>query len=76
MKLFDVANQYIEESDWKVLSALKFCLLALGMLIGMFLPEKSKKTAIAICAVVFGVTYVPLMYKFFKIACQDEEEEA
>ena len=30
-KFFDYADQYIQESDWKVLAALKLCLLSLGI---------------------------------------------
>ncbi|MCQ2442669.1 MAG: permease of phosphate ABC transporter [Oscillospiraceae bacterium] len=71
MKLFDYANQYIEESDWKIFAILKFCLVALGILIGLLIGEKGcekGKKAVAICSgVVFVVTYVVLMTKFFKL---------
>ena len=63
MKLFDAANQYCRESDWKTLAMLKFCLLSLGMAIGVLLPEGIKTAALAVCAVVFIVTYIPLMRK-------------
>ena len=63
MKLFDAANQYCRESDWKTLAMLKFCLLSLGMAIGVLLPEEIKTAALAVCAVVFVVTYIPLMRK-------------
>ena len=31
-KLFEVANRYIETSDWKIIAVLKFCLISLGMI--------------------------------------------
>ena len=63
MKLFDAANQYCRESDWKTLAMLKFCLLALGIAVGVLLPEGIKTPVLAVCAVVFVVTYIPLMRK-------------
>lgn len=66
-KLFGYAEEYIEQSDWKTLAALKFCLASLGMLIGIALPQKCRKCAKIIASVVFAVTYVPLMAKFFRI---------
>ena len=48
MKLFDAANQYCRESDWKTLAMLKFCLLSLGMAIGVLLPEGIKTAALAV----------------------------
>ncbi len=39
-KLFAAADRYIQHSDWKTIAALKFCLLALGVLAGMAVPAK------------------------------------
>ena len=36
--LFRAADRYIEESDWKVLAVLKFCLISLGVLLGCKVP--------------------------------------
>jgi len=67
-RLFEIADQYLRESDWKTISMLKFCLLSLGMIIGMLLPDNMIKPAIAVCAVVFALTYIPLMTKLIRIA--------
>lgn len=71
MKLFDYADQYIKESDWKDLALIKFCLCAMGILIGLGLSEKlverGKKIAALCAGIVFLLTYIPLMTKFFKI---------
>ena len=41
-KLIRCANQYIWESDWKTIGLLKFCLLSLGICVGMAGPEERK----------------------------------
>ena len=67
MKLFDAANQYCKESDWKTLAMIKFCLCSMDVIIGVLLPQSVKTAALTIAAVVFVVTYVPLMIKLFKV---------
>ena len=66
-KLFGYADAYIKQSDWKDLALLKFCLAAIGTLVGISLPSKSKKPAALIAGSVFIATYIPLMAKFFRI---------
>lgn len=73
MKMFETADRYCKESSWKTLALLKFCLFAMGMLIGMRVPEKHKKAAGAVCGGIFVLTYVPLMKKFFDV-CREEKE--
>ena len=65
--LFDAANRYVETSDWKVIAVLKFCLIALGMMAGMLIRPKHKKAVFSGTLGVFLVTYIPLMYKFYKV---------
>ncbi len=65
--LFTYADEYIKESDWKDLAMIKFCLFSIGILAGMRIPGKNKGRAGAIAAVVFAVTYIPLMAKFFSV---------
>lgn len=67
MKLFDRANRYCTESNWKTLAALKFCLFSLGIIVGVLLPEGCKIPVLVVFGIVFLVTYVPLMAKFVKI---------
>lgn len=66
-KLFIYADEYIKQSDWKDLAMLKFCLAAIGVLIGISLPTKSKKYVFGIAGGIFLITYIPLMAKFFRI---------
>ena len=51
---------------------LKFCLFAMGVIAGMQIPEKNRKQAGAIAAVVFVATYIPLMAKFFSVITERE----
>lgn len=74
-KLFAYADEYIQQSSWKDLAMLKFCLAAIGVIIGLSVPKKHRKPALYTAAAVFAVTYVPLMDKFFRIVLGKPEEE-
>ena len=66
-KLFGYADAYIKESTWKDLALIKFCLAAIGLLIGLEIPQEKKKPTAIAAMLVFIVTYVPLMTKFFRV---------
>ena len=75
MKYFlDLGNRYMQESDWKDLSLLKFCLFAMGLLIGTQVTEKYKKPVIGVSLGVFIATYILLMLKLFKIMSKKESD--
>lgn len=66
-RVFDSANEYLRQSDWKDLAVLKLCLLSIGLLAGMEVPERARKgTRIATC-VLFTLTYIPAMGKYLAI---------
>ena len=73
-KLLDIANRYVEESDWKTIAALKFCLLSLGLLAGMSIPRRRRKPVRLFAAAAFTLTYFPLMAKLFRV--MDEMRES
>ena len=81
-KLFVIADRYIENSDWKVIAVLKFCLISLGLILGMQIREDHKKKVIPAAAGIFFLTYVPLMAKFYRTMKEvrgeeeDQEKEA
>ena len=52
-KLLDWANGCIRRWDWKDVALLKFCMLALGVLVGLALPNRGRRLAKQICAEVF-----------------------
>lgn len=72
-KLFYYADKYIEESDWKDLAMIKFCLFSMGILAGIQIPKRSRQQAGWIAGVVFVATYIPLMAKFFSVISEKEE---
>lgn len=72
-RLFEYADRYIKEIDRKDIALLKLCLCAIGVLIGISIAPKHKKTVMAVAAVVFGFTYVPLMKKFIKIIIDENK---
>lgn len=65
--LFDSADWFLKESDWKDLALIKFCLFSMGVLVGTQLPEKYRKPAGIAATCVFSMTYGPLMLKYFGI---------
>ena len=67
-KLFDCADYYMGARDWKMLAALKFCLCSMGVLLGLSVPEKSKKGTKVLAGMIFLATYIPLMLDFFSFA--------
>ena len=67
-KLLEFGNRYAGESTWKDFALVKFCLFSMGLIAGIFVPEKHKKTAIGGAAAVFAATYIPLMTKVFRLA--------
>ncbi len=72
-KLFDYATEYAKQSTWKDFALIKFCLCAIGIIIGVLLPKTVTKPALIIAGVVFIITYIPLMVKFIKvIVCKKE----
>lgn len=74
-KLFESADRYLDRSDWKDLTLIKFCLCSMGIVIGASLPEKYRKPAVCGASGVFVLTYVPLMAKYFKTVKEMTEEK-
>ena len=67
-RLLELGNRYAANSDWKDFALTKFCLCAMGVMIGVNIPEKKKKYAMAAASGVFAATYIILMDKVFSIA--------
>ena len=63
-RLTDAANRYLKDCTWKDIAVLKFCLLALGVLLGIAVPARKKKASAWAASLVFLAAFVPLMAKF------------
>ena len=75
-KLLELGNQYAAESTWKDFALVKFCLCAMGVMIGTLLPEKHERKTIRIAGAVFLLTYIPLMAKVFRIILRSRQESS
>ena len=69
-RLLDCADRYIQSRDWKMLAFLKFCLCAMGVLLGLSVPGKHKRCTAASAFGVFLATYIPLMADFLTFAAK------
>ncbi len=70
--LFDYANAYAKQCSWKDFALIKFCLCAIGIIIGVLLPKAGTKPALMIAGTVFIITYIPLMVKFIKLIIREK----
>lgn len=66
--LFDAADRFCQQCSWKDFALVKFCLCAIGVIIGVLLPVSVKTTAFWVALIVFVITYIILMTKFFRVA--------
>ena len=73
--LFRAADRYLDDSDWKDLALIKFCLCAMGVLLGCNVPQKDRKNVMAGAGIVFIATYIPLMTKLFRIFAEQAKDE-
>ena len=71
---FELGNAYAKQSDWKDFALTKFCLCAIGVIIGALVPQAYKTPVIAAAAAVFVVTYIPLMVKLYRTARQNAKK--
>ena len=67
-RLFDCADHYIQARYWNMLADIKFCLCAIGVLLGLAVAGKHKKCAAASAFGVFLAPYIPLMADFLSFA--------
>ena len=67
-KIFECADCYVVTGGWKMIAVLKFCLVSLGMILGLSVSRKGKKVAKGFAWLVFLGTYIPLMADFINFA--------
>ena len=73
--LIEIGNRYVKESDWKTIALLKFCLCALGIMIGLKVPREKKRIWGCGAFLVFAACYVPLIWKLVELMQNEACEE-
>lgn len=71
-KLFDAADRFLKICTWRDMALLKFCVCALGVLIGLAMPGRKKRTAAWVASLIFVAAYVPLMSRFLPFLLGDK----
>ncbi len=71
-KLIAAGNLYLKKMDLTDIALLKFCVGALGVLIGLGSAKRHKKGMSFLAGLVFVVTWIPLMGKFLGIITDPE----
>ena len=74
-KLIAAGNLYLKKMDLTDIALLKLCLGALGGLIGLGAARRHRKGAGVLAGLVFCLTYLPLMGRFFRAIVTGDEEE-
>lgn len=72
-RLLDYADWYLQKSDWKDIAMIKFCLFSMGILSGTYISKEKKVCARIIALIVFAVTYITIMAKFFTVITDKSE---
>ena len=67
-KIFECADCYIVTAGWKMIAVLKFCLISMGMILGLSVARKDKKLVKGFAWLIFLATYIPLMADFLNFA--------
>ena len=74
-KLFQAADRYIKTSDWKIIAAVKFCVMAFGIIVGMFVRKEHRKPVLCGAVSVFLLTYIPLMRRMARFIRQEWDDK-
>lgn len=64
--VMQASNEIIKTMDWKMLAALKLCVLSLGIGIGASLKKTWRNVVWVVCGVMFIITIIPLAIKCYK----------
>ncbi|MDD2956058.1 MAG: permease of phosphate ABC transporter [Oscillospiraceae bacterium] len=74
-KFLEAGKSYLAEMNLADMALLKFCLCAVGVVLGLCVPKKAQKPVLVVTVLVFLATYVPLMIKFIRVLGGRAEEE-
>lgn len=66
-RLLMASDKYLKKCKWTDIALLKFCLCAIGIVIGLGIAKENRKCVRTAAILVFMATYIPLMSKFLPI---------
>ncbi|MCL1808722.1 MAG: permease of phosphate ABC transporter [Clostridiales bacterium] len=72
MNLFKSVDDCIKKFSLLDFGLLKLCVGSAGLLAGLLVPKKNKKTTLAAASIVFSFTLFPLMLKFVRIVADNK----
>lgn len=67
----ECADVFVQKCSIKDFALLKICLGAVGIMVGLLIPEKKRKWPLMAAGFVFIFSYILIMAKFVKI-CMEE----
>ncbi|CUX16736.1 MULTISPECIES: hypothetical protein [Clostridia] len=70
-EICECADAFVQKCSIKDFALLKICLCAVGIMVGLSIPEKKRKWPLMAAGFVFIFSYILIMAKFVKI-CMDE----
>jgi hypothetical protein len=65
--IMDATDYYAKQSKWTDFALLKICLAAVGVIIGLSIPNQKRKSVFWGSAIVYTATGIPLIMKFLPI---------
>ena len=71
--LMEKGRQYVRSMTLLEVALLKFCLLGLGIVIGTSTAEKRKQAVRGCGALMFIISYIPLMSSFLSVLLPGDE---
>lgn len=65
------ADAFVQKCSIKDFALLKICLCAVGIMVGLSIPEKKRKWPLMAAGFVFIFSYILIMAKFVKICIEE-----
>ena len=75
-KLLQTGQDFIGRMSVWDMAGLKFCLCAMGVILGIFVPKERKRPVLLVAILVFFATYIPLMTKFFSFILESFQDRS
>ena len=72
MKLCERMDRCVKRATVVDFGLLKACLCAFGVMVGILVPKKDKKSALSCAAIVFSAAFVPLVVRSLQKTHSDE----